>query len=105
MLKYSILYVVFSSKEVAQQIAKLAIENKLVACANLLPGMTSIYQWQGKMEVRNECVALLKTLTSKVEEASDFIASIHQYECPCIIAIPVESGNKIYLDWLEQQLV
>ena len=104
MSKYAMLYIVFPSAEAAQQAARLAVEKKLIACANILPAMTSIYQWEGKIEEQQECGALFKTLKSKVKDATKFIASIHQYQCPCIIEFPIESGHEPYLAWITKQL-
>ena len=104
MSKYAILYIVFPSMETAQQAARLALEKKLIACANILSPMTSIYPWEGKMEESQEYVVLFKTLKSKVKDATEFIASTHQYKCPCIIELPIESGHEPYLAWMNRVL-
>ncbi len=104
MSKYVILYIVFPSLEAAQRAARLAVEKKLIACANILPPITSIYQWEGKIEESQEYIALFKTLKSKVNDTTELIAANHQYQCPCIIELPIESGHEPYLAWMERQL-
>jgi periplasmic divalent cation tolerance protein len=84
----------------AAEIAKLLVEEKLVACANLLPAIRSIYRWQGKLHDENEVLVLLKTRAENLERLKLRLLEIHPYELPEMLAVPVESGYQPYLDWL-----
>ena len=84
----------------AAEIAKLLVDEKLVACANLLPAVRSIYRWQGKMHDENEVLVLLKTRAEQLERLKLRLLEVHPYEVPEVLAVPVESGYQPYLDWL-----
>jgi len=84
----------------AAEIAKLLVDEKLVACANLLPAVRSIYRWQGKMHDENEVLVLLKTRAEQLERLKLRLLEVHPYEVPEVLAVPVESGYQPYLEWL-----
>ena len=84
----------------AAEIAKLLVDEKLVACANLLPAVRSIYRWQGKMHDENEVLVLLKTRAEQLERLKLRLLEVHPYEVPEVLAVPVESGYQPYLDWI-----
>ena len=77
----------------------MLIEAKLAACVNLLP-IDSIYLWQGKIEQDSEYQLIIKTDLNKFEQLAEKIKTLHSYEVPEIIAIPIVAGSKTYLDWL-----
>lgn len=84
----------------AQTLARGLVKSHLVACASILPGITSIYTWQGKLESSNECQLLAKTETKLFFAAEAFIKQNHPYELPEVLAVPVTLGSKDYLDWI-----
>ena len=87
----------------AAEIARALVEERLAACANLLPAVRSIYRWEGKIRDENEVLVLLKTRAENVERLKARILELHPYEVPEILAVPVESGYQAYLDWLSAQ--
>jgi periplasmic divalent cation tolerance protein len=92
------------TKEQAQTIAQHLVEAKLAACVQITGPTTSIYRWKGKVENAQEWLCLIKTradLYNKVEAA---IKSLHSYETPEIIAVPIIKGSKEYLNWLDDEL-
>jgi periplasmic divalent cation tolerance protein len=92
------------TKEQAQTIAQHLVEAKLAACVQITGPIASIYRWKGKVENVQEWLCLIKTqddLYNKVEVA---IKSLHPYEIPEIIAIPIVKGSKEYLSWLDDEL-
>ncbi|BDA77753.1 divalent ion tolerance protein [Leptospira kobayashii] len=97
-------YVTVGNLEEASLIAKKVVEEKLAACANILPQMTSFYFWEGKLQEDKEVVLIFKTNESKLESLILRIKELHSYEVPCIVALPIESGNPDYLDWLRKSL-
>lgn len=96
----SFCYVTAGSREEALAIGRTLVEERLAACANVLGGMTSIYWWQGAVEQASEAVLILKTRTELVERLTARVTEIHSYECPCVVALPIEAGNPPYLDWI-----
>ncbi len=84
----------------AEQLAQLLVEAELAACVQILPPMTSIYRWQGKVERATETLLLIKTLQEKYSALEAAIKANHPYQTPEIIALPVEAGSEAYLDWL-----
>ncbi len=76
------------------------MERRLAACANILPGMRSLYWWQGNLEQADEVVLLLKTTQGLAEELVQTLASAHSYECPCVVVLPIEGGHRGFLDWI-----
>jgi periplasmic divalent cation tolerance protein len=84
----------------AAEVAKLLVEERLAACANLLPAVRSIYHWQGKLHDENEVLVLLKTRAEHLERLKLRILELHPYELPEVLAVPVEAGYQPYLEWL-----
>ena len=99
-------YIPCPNKESAAQIARTLLEEKLVACANIVPGMESLYWWEGKIETSSECILLLKTLkTSDAENRiQKRVSELHLYEVPCVMTLPVLGINAPYKKWLEESL-
>jgi periplasmic divalent cation tolerance protein len=92
------------TKEQAEKIAKHMVEAKLAACVQIVGPITSIYRWKGKVENAQEWLCLIKTkddLYNKVEAA---MKSLHPYETPEIIAVPILKGSKEYLNWLDNEI-
>ncbi len=92
------------SAEKAAEIARAAVEEKLAACGNVLPGVRSIYRWKGKLQDDAEVLLLLKTQRKRFAELRDRILALHPYELPEVIALPVEAGSAPYLDWIAQSM-
>lgn len=78
------------------------VEKRLAACVNLIPQITSIYEWKGKIEEDSEVLMMIKTQSSLVPALTEFVRSVHPYEVAEVIALPVEQGNPPYLHWVHQ---
>jgi periplasmic divalent cation tolerance protein len=87
----------------AERIGRVVVSERLAACANILPGMRSIYWWQGKMEESTEAVLILKTTRERVAALVARVRALHSYDCPCIEALEVADGNPEFLAWVEQE--
>jgi len=101
---FLIIYCTCPTKEVAEKIATTVIENKLAACANIVPNITSIYRWQGKITTDQEHLLLLKTDQTHYPEIERIILTNHPYDIPEIIATPVQHGQTDYLNWIRSCL-
>lgn len=95
-----VIYVACVATEEARQIGQAVVAARLAACANILPGMESIYHWQGKIEQARETVLLLKTRADLFASCAAKVRELHSYAVPCIIALPVVAGAPDYLEWL-----
>ena len=94
-------FIIAASHQEAEKIARAIVEEKLAACANILPGLQSIYRWQGKVEQANECAIIAKTMAQKFDVLQLRIKELHSYDCPCIVALPIVAGSDEYLDWIK----
>jgi periplasmic divalent cation tolerance protein len=103
-MKLIFVYTTCKNKEEAILIGRSLVEAKLAGCVNVIDQMTSIYQWEGKLEINEEVILIAKTNESLFDEISSLIKSVHSYSIPCILSIPIESGNKDYTQWLESGL-
>jgi periplasmic divalent cation tolerance protein len=95
-----LVFTTLPSADKAAELAKLVVEERLAACANLLPAIRSIYRWQGKLQDENEVLLLLKTRAEHLERLKLRILELHPYELPEVLAVPVEAGYQPYLEWL-----
>lgn len=84
----------------ARQIGRALVERKLAACVNHMPGMTSIYAWQGAVEEASEVVAIIKTRQDRAEEVRAALRALHPYETPIILFIPTQGGDAGTIAWL-----
>jgi periplasmic divalent cation tolerance protein len=93
-------YVTTADEGEADAIARTLLDEKLVACANVLPGITSHYRWDGEVRRDREVAMLLKTRAVLAETVVARIKALHSYDCPAIVVWPIAGGNADYLDWI-----
>ena len=103
MSEFIIIYITTASSEEAASIGKALVDERIAACANVLPGMTSIYRWDGKTQSGSEAVLILKTRKNLLAKAEIRIKDLHSYDTPCILAIPVIDGSHPFLQWIEKE--
>ena len=84
----------------ARMLARTALKARLIACANLIPKIESHYWWQEKMESGAEALLVLKTRTARLAELEKLIVANHPYDTPEFLVLPLDRGNKRYLNWL-----
>jgi periplasmic divalent cation tolerance protein len=99
-LETVVVLVTASSAEEADLIARDLVGEKLVACANLVPGVTSIFRWKGKIETSSEVLMVLKTRRRLLDRLVDRVKALHSYEVPEVIALPLSAGSREYIEWL-----
>ena len=90
--------------ESAHKISYALVEGHIAACVNIVPGIRSIYRWEGKICDDEEILLLIKSSTEKFEAVRDRIRQLHSYETPEIIALPITAGDRNYLTWLRSSL-
>lgn len=99
-----VVYTVTASAEEAERIGRLLLERRLCACVNILPGMHSLYWWDGKIEQGQECVLLIKTEAGRYAAVEELVKSEHAYEVPAIFSLPVERVLPEYEAWLKNEM-
>jgi len=92
------------SAEVAAGLARALVEARLAACGNVVPGLRSIYRWEGKVEDEAEALLLLKTTRDRFEALREEVLRRHPYQVPEVVAVPLETGSASYLDWVRAQV-
>lgn len=101
--KAVLVYTTFPSLDVAEEIGAALVDSGLAACVNILPGMVSIYSWQGARQRDSEVVMIVKTRQARSGEAMAEIRRRHPYETPALLLVPVEGGSPDYLAWIADQ--
>ena len=102
-MKAAWLYMTAETRDEAMKIGRALVEERLVACANILGPMDSIYWWDGAVKSETEVAFIVKTRATLVDQVVARVTEMHSYDCPCIVALPIEGGNPDYLAWIEAQ--
>jgi periplasmic divalent cation tolerance protein len=101
--EFIVVFVTAPDADGAANLAKTLVTEKLVACVNILPGLRSIYAWEGKVCDEAEALCVMKTRRALFAAVRELVVSLHPYEVPEIIALPLVEGSAPYLDWLCNQ--
>ena len=94
----------FGSEEEAARVVRTLVEERLIACGNLIPGARSLYRWQGKLHDAREVVAIMKTRKQDWAALLSRLHELHSYDTPELIAVRIAAGAPRYLAWLEAAL-
>lgn len=98
--RVAVVLVTGPTPESLESIARTLIEERLIACANILPTVRSIYRWEGAVEETPEALAIFKTTGGRVDALERRIAELHPYDVPEILAVDVAGGSEAYLAWV-----
>lgn len=102
-MEMCVIYSTAETKDQALTLGGQLVEEGLIACANVIPGMISVYRWQEVIEEAQEVVLILKTRRALAKDVVTRLREIHNYENPAILVLPVEGGNPAYLDWIARE--
>ncbi|RMG05302.1 MAG: divalent-cation tolerance protein CutA [Acidobacteria bacterium] len=105
MSKMLVVFTTVPNKEEGETLARKIVEQRLGACVQVLPQMTSFYFWQGEIQKDSEHLILIKTLPEKYKDLQDFIIKNHSYSVPEIIALSVQDAFQGYLEWAKDYLL
>ena len=97
------IYVIAPNETEAFNISQTLVDEHLVACANIFPGMISIYRWKDSIEQSQEVLLLLKTTKANIKAVTERVISLHSYECPCVVNWPITGGNLAFLNWIKTE--
>jgi periplasmic divalent cation tolerance protein len=95
-----LVFVTAPDLKVARKVARAVLKDKHAACANIVPKIESHYWWQGKLEKSGEVLIIFKTTQRCLAELEEAVIRSHPYDTPEVIALPLDRGNKRYLDWV-----
>ena len=87
--------------ETAQRIARTLVDARLAACVQIVPGLRSIYRWQGAVETADEVAAIFKTTEARAGDLITHITALHSYDVPCVVTWPIDKVLGAYADWVE----
>ncbi|MEX0686447.1 MAG: divalent-cation tolerance protein CutA [Balneolales bacterium] len=93
-------YITTSNTDEARTIGSLLVEEKLAACVNIIDSMKSIYWWEGEIQEDQESILIAKTTEEHITTLTNRVKELHSYDCPCVVAMPIETGNPEYLKWI-----
>ncbi|XP_076160101.1 cutA divalent cation tolerance homolog [Ptiloglossa arizonensis] len=99
---HSIVYVTVPTQDVAKQLAHGLVKNKLAACVNIIPTITSVYEWKNVINEDSELLLMMKTRTDTVDSLTKYVKENHPYEVCEVIALPIQNGNEKYLQWISE---
>jgi periplasmic divalent cation tolerance protein len=104
MSEYIVVYVTCKSKDEAFQITRTLAEKRLIACGNIVPLVESVFWWEGKVQIEQESLIIMKTKLSSFDAVKEAVKSVHSYTVPEIIAVPIKAGSREYLKWIEDEV-
>ena len=102
-MRFLWIYVTAGSREEATTIGREVVGARLAACANVVGGMESIYWWEGEIQEDEEVVLIFKTRETLLAELIEKVKSLHSYDTPCVVALPILDGHPDYLQWLADE--
>ena len=98
-----VVFITAPTQAVAEQLAEAAVAHRLAACGNIIPAIHSVFRWQRDVQREQEAFLMLKTRADLFEELATLVTSLHPYEVPEIIALPIIAGFEKYLHWIDQE--
>ena len=101
---YVILFITTAADEEAQLISRVLLEQRKAACVSIVPGVSSLFWWQGRIDSAQESLLVVKTKARLVDEVVQLVKEVHSNDVPEIIALPIVAGNQDYLDWLDKEV-
>src|SRR5262249_15233664 len=102
--QFALVLITAPDMKVARRLARAALQAKLIACANLVPGLESHYWWQGRLDSAAEVLLILKTSRSKLAALERLILAQHPYDTPEFLVLPLKAGAARYLKWLSDSV-
>ena len=103
-IKHIVIFITASSEKEARRIAELLLEQRKAACINIVSGIDSKFWWKGKIDSSQEILLIIKTRASMFPQIIELVKTVHSYEVPEIIAIPIIGGNNDYLKWIDTEV-
>lgn len=100
----SMFYITAESMEDAEQLAKQLVEDRLVACVNVIPKIKSFFYWEGEAQSEEEVLLFGKTKTETVSKLVERVKELHPYDVPCVVTWEMKDGNPDFLKWIDDEV-
>ena len=97
---FIIILVVTKDRQEAEKISLALLNEHLIACGNIIDSVTSLFNWSGKIEKSEECLVFMKSHVNLFAQVAERVKSLHSYEVPEVLALPIVDGSRAYLDWM-----
>lgn len=99
-----VVFITTANAEEAQRIADVLLNKRKAACINIVPGVSSLFWWQGKLDSAAESLLIVKTRASVLSQVVNLVKQHHSYDVPEVIALPIVGGNQDYLEWMDREV-
>lgn len=101
---FLVVFITTPDQQVADYLSRILVETKTAACVNIIPGVSSIFHWEGAISEEEECLLIVKTPSAYFEDKLvPLVKEHHPYQVPEMIAFPIVRGSKDYLDWMKEE--
>ncbi|MFC1666276.1 divalent-cation tolerance protein CutA [Candidatus Omnitrophota bacterium] len=101
-MRHVIVFITASNRREAKKISQALLDKRIIACSNILGNIDSFFWWRGKKEKARECLLVTKTTKPLLKKVIKAVKTVHSYEVPEVIAVPIIAGHKPYLDWINK---
>ncbi|MDX1442919.1 MAG: divalent-cation tolerance protein CutA [Gammaproteobacteria bacterium] len=102
--EHCVVYVTCPNHDSGEAVASALVDQKLVACVNVIDGVTSLFHWEGRVDRDPEVLLVIKTRTNLLQAVEECVAEVHPYDVPEVIALPIIGGSRKYLDWIDESV-
>jgi periplasmic divalent cation tolerance protein len=102
-MSINLIYITAGDIEEATVIGKVLVSERLAACVNIIDNIRSMYWWQGEIQDDGEVIVIAKTRESLVPDLIEKVKSMHSYDCPCVVSLPIVDGNREFLEWVGKE--
>ena len=103
-MDYAFILTTVSTEEEGHMIANELVKNKLAACVNIVPKVHSVYEWENTIQNETEVLLMIKTTKAREKDIYQTVQSLHSYDTPELITLPIDNGSDTYLHWLENSV-
>jgi len=102
--RHVVIFITCATRGEARRIAKALVAKRLAACANIVPGIESLFRWKGRIDRATEVLVIVKTRAGHFKRVEEEVKRLHSYEVPEIVMIPITEGSAPYLDWIDSSV-
>jgi len=99
------IYMTAGSMDEARDVGRVLVQERLAACVNIIPGVRSLFWWEGQVQEGDEVVMVAKTRKDLLDRLVERVKDVHSYDCPCVVAMPIQGGNPPFIDWIGTETV